>query len=65
VKRPLRESDLYPKLSKWLRTSYGCFATRQNLGLQHSRVDVLGVRDVGGDLSGQIVTAPRTFLCLT
>jgi hypothetical protein len=56
MKRAIKESDLYPKLSKWLRTSYGCFATSQNLGLQHSRVDVLGIRDVGGDLSGEVET---------
>src|SRR6476661_7152824 len=52
----IRESDLYPKLSRWLRGSYGCFATKHNLGLQHSRVDVLGIRDVGGDLSGEVET---------
>ncbi len=50
------ESALYPRLAKWLKSSYGCFATRINIGLVHSRVDVLGVRDVGGDLSGEVET---------
>jgi hypothetical protein len=55
-KKRERESDLYPRLSRWLRSSYACFATRHNLGLKHSRVDVVGIRDVGGDLSGAVET---------
>lgn len=51
-----RESDLYPRLERWLRSSYGCFATTKNLGPRHSRVDVLGIRDVGGELSGEVET---------
>lgn len=52
----LRESDLYPRLARWLKSSYGCFATKINFGPRHSRVDVLGIRDVGGDLSGEVET---------
>lgn len=52
----IREVDLYPRIARWLKSSYGCFKTTINLGLKHSRVDVLGIRDTGGDLSGDVET---------
>lgn len=48
-----RESDLYPGVEKWARTHLGCWETGINTGPRVGRVDVVGVRDVGGDLSGR------------
>lgn len=45
-----REEQLYGRVEDWLRRSYRCFHTVQNKGLTHSRVDVCGMRDIGGDL---------------
>ena len=53
VKREL-ESALYPYVEKWMKKHFLCFKTGINVGLAYSRVDVLGVRDVGGDLSGEV-----------
>ena len=53
MKRP-KEKDLYPKVERWLKRKYRCFATAINAGLRYSRPDVIGVRDVGGDLSGEV-----------
>jgi hypothetical protein len=39
-----------------MRRHFGCFQTAINKGLRHSRIDIIGVRDVGGDLSGEIET---------
>jgi len=54
--RRIKESDLYPVLAKWMKQHFRCFKTAINIGLRHSRADVLGVRDVGGHLSGEIET---------
>lgn len=35
---------------------FRCFKSATNVGLLYSRVDVLGVRDIGGSLSGDIET---------
>ena len=51
-----KESSLYPGVERWLKKHFQCFKSGINIGLRYSRVDVLGVRDVGGDLSGQIAT---------
>lgn len=51
-RRPTRESDLYPRVEAWLRRR-GCFATAINTGLRFGRIDVVGLRDVGGDLSAR------------
>jgi hypothetical protein len=53
MKRP-KEADLYPLIERWLKEECVCFATAVNTGLKHSRPDVTGVRDIGGDLSGEI-----------
>jgi hypothetical protein len=50
------ERDLYPRVSRWLAKRFRCFATATNVGLRYSRIDVLGLRDVGGDLSGDVET---------
>jgi len=46
------ENRLYPIVEKHLRCRFDCFATGVNRGTQYGRVDVVGVRDIGGDLSG-------------
>lgn len=50
----LKEKDLYPIVERWLSKSHNCFKTAQNIGLKHSRIDVVGIEDVGGRLSGEI-----------
>jgi hypothetical protein len=52
--RKPREKSLYPLVERWLKRHYRCFATGINTGLRYSRIDVVGVRDVGGDLSGEV-----------
>jgi hypothetical protein len=53
MNRP-EEKILYPIVEKWLKRHYRCFKTFINKGLIYSRIDVGGVRDVGGDLSGEV-----------
>lgn len=50
------EKSLYPIVEKWMKKKFRCFKTASNTGLKYSRVDVLGIRDVGGDLSGEFET---------
>ena len=52
----MKESDLYPDVKKWLEKSHLCFQTAINKGLKYSKIDVIGVTDVGGDLSGEVET---------
>lgn len=54
TRRKTKESDYYQPVSKWCEKQFGCFHTAINRGLVHSRIDVIGLRDVGGDLSGNI-----------
>jgi hypothetical protein len=54
--RNVRESNLYPIVEKWAAKHFGFFKTGINVGLSYSRVDVLGVRDIGGNLSGEVET---------
>lgn len=49
---PDSEHALYPKVARWLKLRQKCFATALDTGLKSGRVDVLGVRDIGGNLSG-------------
>jgi hypothetical protein len=51
-----RENALYPIVEKWVKRHFLCFRTGVNTGGLYSRVDVVGVRDVGGDLSGEVQT---------
>lgn len=39
-----------------MKRHFLCFKTAINTGLIHSRIDVLGVRDIGGHLSGDVET---------
>lgn len=50
------ERNLYPVVERWMKKRFRCFKTEINFGLSCSRVDVLGVRDIGGDLSGDVET---------
>lgn len=50
------EKKLYPIVEKWMKKQFFCFKTAINTGLKHGRIDVVGVRDIGGDLSGEIET---------
>lgn len=52
----LLEKDYYPIVEKWLAKQYNCFQTNINSGLLNSRAEVVGIRDTGGDLSGEIET---------
>lgn len=52
----MKESDLYPHVQRWMKRHFHCFKAVVNLGLSYSRVDVLGIRDIGGDLSGDVET---------
>lgn len=48
-----REVDLYPRVARWTKRHFKCFAVGENAGLRYGRVDVVGLRDVGGRLSGK------------
>lgn len=48
----VRERDLYVGVARWLRLRYGCFATKTDIGIRYGRIDVVGLRDIGGELSG-------------
>jgi len=50
------ERTLYPVVEGWLKRHFACFRTAVKKGLRHSRIDVVGVRDTGGDLSGEVET---------
>ena len=47
------EQDLYPWVKSWLLRNASCFDAHVNPGIVHGRLDVVGLRDVGGDLSGE------------
>ena len=50
------EAQLYPLVEKWMKKQFLCFKTAREAGLKHGRLDVVGVRDTGGELSGDIET---------
>lgn len=52
--KKMKEKDLYPIVEAYLKRYYRCFKTAADTGLNYSRVDVVGIRDVGGELSGDI-----------
>ncbi len=54
-KRP-KESTLYPVVEKWMKRHFHCFKTGINTGLRFSRIDVFGIRDLGGDLASDVET---------
>ncbi len=39
-----------------MRRHFRCFKIAVNKGLRHGRIDIIGVRDIGGDLSGEVET---------
>ena len=47
------ESDYYEPVARWARATLGCFAVGIEKGLKHGRIDVVGIRDSGGHLSGR------------
>ena len=49
---PEPENQLYPAVETWLKNRMGCYATGINTGIRYARIDAVGIRDVGGDLSG-------------
>lgn len=51
-----KENALYPVVATWMKKYFLCFKTAINKGLKYSRIDVVGVRDIGGDLSGEVET---------
>lgn len=54
--KTLLEKNYYPLVAKWLARQYNCFKTEINTGPVNSRADVIGIRDTGGDFSGEIET---------
>lgn len=50
------EKAYYPIVAKYLLRNYQCFKTQINTGLKYSRADVIGIRDTGGDFTGEIET---------
>jgi hypothetical protein len=51
--KPL-EKEYYQPVERWLKRHFSCFKTAINKGLRLGRIDVIGLRDVGGALSGDI-----------
>lgn len=56
MSKSLLEKDYYPIVEKWLKKQHKCFKTAINTGPINSRADVIGIRDTGGDFSGEIET---------
>jgi hypothetical protein len=48
-----KERVFYEPVARWAKSKLGCFATGVDTGLRHSRIDVVGLRDAGGRLSGR------------
>lgn len=48
----MRERDLYEPARGWATKHWDWFASGVDRGLKHGRIDVVGMRDVGGRLSG-------------
>lgn len=48
------EKGLYPAVETWAKRHFGCFKTGVNRGPRHGRIDIVGVRDTGGDLTGDV-----------
>jgi hypothetical protein len=51
---PEREASLYRYVAAWLRNDrLSCFHTALDTGTRYGRIDVVGLRDTGGDVSGR------------
>lgn len=53
-KQSMREESLYDGVEEFLQGTKNCFVTGQKKKSGVGEVDVVGVRDVGGDLSGEV-----------
>lgn len=49
----MKERELYARVANWSERALGCFATGVDTGVRHGRIDVVGLRDTGGVLSGR------------
>ncbi len=49
------ERELYPGVRRWMVDSYGCEDAHVSVdkGFRYGRIDICGLRHVGGDLSGE------------
>jgi hypothetical protein len=54
MKKKSPEKALYPVVARWMRRHFLCFRLALNKGLRYGRIDVIGIRDVGGDFSGEV-----------
>lgn len=50
------EKTYYPLVARWLKRHFLCFKLAINKGLRYGRIDVVGIRDIGGDLSSDVET---------
>jgi hypothetical protein len=50
--KKLAEKDYYGYVEKFLKNRFDCFVTAQNRGTKFGRVDVVGIRDIGGEHKG-------------
>jgi hypothetical protein len=48
----VREASLYPLVERWARKHFRLYTTSVNTGLRAGRIDIVGLRHVGGDLTG-------------
>ena len=48
------EKKYYRFVENFLKRRFGCFVTAQERGTRYGRIDVVGVRDIGGDLAGDV-----------
>jgi hypothetical protein len=53
-KTKYHESEHYVIVERFLRRRFGCFKTTQDRGTTFGRMDVVGIRDIGGDLAGAV-----------
>ena len=49
----VKERDLYPAVERFAKSTLGCFTTQVDTGTKLGRVDVVGLKDVGGRLDGE------------
>lgn len=56
AKKTPPEKSHYPLVARWLKRHFLCFKVAVNKGLRYGRIDVLGIRDIGGDLCGEVET---------
>lgn len=49
----MEERDMYPVIARWLQAKGGCFFAAEEVGTRLGRIDVLGIRDMGGRLASE------------